>query len=167
MSDPDIGRVIVFNRTGTTKTNTEYSGFQFEQPSAIPDEWLAVPKFSEVIKFASVEQMKKSLYGYTPEDVDEGDENGQDEEPQRRRRRSSEPTEEERPRSRRERNPKTTTPDDDKESEEPKQVDRRRKRTESGTSETASDGPSEEQIDKKIEERLGDRKRRLERKKRG
>lgn len=60
ISDPDDGYVIYFSKTGKG-LKTTYSGFQLEKDEPVPDRWLDVPAFEELLKYAAAEDMLTSL----------------------------------------------------------------------------------------------------------
>jgi len=61
ISDPENGKMLVFDRVGTSATNTRYSAFELDKREPLADEWLKVPDISELLYFASEEEMMKSL----------------------------------------------------------------------------------------------------------
>lgn len=62
IADPEEGRVVSFDREGKGR-NTKYRGFQSDPDDPIPAQWLDVPSFIEVLKFATKEEMLAALDG--------------------------------------------------------------------------------------------------------
>jgi len=92
ISDPDKGKVLIFDRKGTKAQNTRYSAFELEEGDPVPDDWLAIPTFGEVLKYATTEELEKALAGMGQRAVEpEPEPDPEDDQPVRRRMRASAP----------------------------------------------------------------------------
>jgi len=64
ISDPAAGKNLVFTRKGTSMTGTRYSGFELEdRDGPIPQEWLEIPDFEDVLSFHDYDVIKAELEG--------------------------------------------------------------------------------------------------------
>lgn len=70
ISHPDKGRIIVFTRTGQ-KTMTRYTRFGIEDRGALPKSWLNVPKFEDILRIGTYEDMQEALVGVDSKQVDD------------------------------------------------------------------------------------------------
>jgi hypothetical protein len=61
ISDPDKGKVLVFERKGLKALNTEYKAFSLEDREPLPDKWLIEHELEEVLHYATDEEMLASL----------------------------------------------------------------------------------------------------------
>lgn len=61
ISDPDTGKVLIFDRKGTKALNTKYSTFELDDGEPIPDEWLNIPTFDELMHFGTDDEMLESM----------------------------------------------------------------------------------------------------------
>jgi len=61
ISDIDNGRMLVFDRTGKGATSTRYSAFELEKQDPIPDEWLDIPTIEELLHYGTQEEMAASM----------------------------------------------------------------------------------------------------------
>jgi len=61
ISDIDNGKLLLFDREGTGPTSTRYLGYELEDDEPIPDDWLDIPTFDEVLKYASIEDIEKAM----------------------------------------------------------------------------------------------------------
>jgi len=61
ISDPDKGKMLIFDRTGTKAHNTRYSAFELEKREPLADNWLKVPSIEDLLYFATEAEMLKSL----------------------------------------------------------------------------------------------------------
>lgn len=61
ISDPDKGKVLVFERKGLKALNTEYKAFSLEDRDPLPDKWLIDHELDEVLHYGTDEEMLASL----------------------------------------------------------------------------------------------------------
>ena len=61
ISDPDKGKVLVFERKGLKALNTEYKAFSLEDREPLPDKWLIESELEEVLHYGTDEEMLASL----------------------------------------------------------------------------------------------------------
>lgn len=62
VSDPETGQMFVFKRTGKTRNNTSYGGFKFKEDKSLLPEWCKVPKFEDILNFATAKDIQESMY---------------------------------------------------------------------------------------------------------
>jgi hypothetical protein len=64
ISDPDEGKTLYFERIGKTKTSTKYEGFRLiDRDEPIPDEWLDIPTFDEILVYKTYEEIDAMFGG--------------------------------------------------------------------------------------------------------
>lgn len=69
LADPDDGYVFIFKRSGKGQNDTEYKAFDVDKRGfAIPDEWLDVPRYKDILKFFSYDEIQSFM---TEVEIDE------------------------------------------------------------------------------------------------
>lgn len=63
ITDPDTGKVFLFDRAGDKQYNTEYKTFAIEDRQPLPDEWLVVLRYTDVLKFHDYQTIRAAFYG--------------------------------------------------------------------------------------------------------